>query len=146
MAEVKIHGLAELSRTLKALPNRVRKNILRRAVSAGAAEVRKQAKINAPVRTGTLRRAAYIKYLNRNSNNNQVTFITSFRRGKKEQSVGKKGLNRDAYYAPFVEFGHRKQNGGMTRAVRMLTRAFSAKSAAALDIITRRIKEGIARL
>lgn len=146
METVKVHGLDKLSRTLKALPDRVRKNILRRAVSSGAAEIRKQAKINAPVQSGTLRRAAYIKYLNRNSNSNQVTFIASFRKGKKEQRVGKRGLNRDAFYASWVEFGHKKQNGGMTRAVRMLTRAFSAKSAAALDIITRRVKEGIARL
>lgn len=146
MSEVKIHGLEELSRTLKALPEKVRKNILRRAVGSGAAEIRKQAKVNAPVRTGTLRRAAYIKYIREGSNTNQVTFITSFRKGKKEQKVGKRGLNRDAFYASWVEFGHKKRNGGMTRPVRMLTRAFTAKASAALDVITRRVREGIAKL
>ena len=50
MAEFKyIDGLVQLSAALKELPTNVSRNVLRRAVSAGAAEIRNQAKLNAPV-------------------------------------------------------------------------------------------------
>lgn len=173
METVKIHGLDELNRKLKALPDKIRKNSLRRAANAGAAIVRDEAKRTVPPvrRTGTLRRAAYTKYLNRNSNANQVVYIVSFRRGKNQQSVGKKKLNRDAFYASWVEFGHRivprsKKIGmrkgknayektirsrrsaatGFVPGRKMLTRAFAAKSRQALDALIAKLREGIARL
>ena len=45
-----ISGLKELQEALKQLPQNIARNVLRGAVSAGAALVRDEAKRNAPVR------------------------------------------------------------------------------------------------
>ena len=112
-----ISGLKELQEALKQLPQNIARNVLRGAVSAGAALVRDEAKRNAPVFTGspqmghpppgTLKRSVYIKQIPERSNLYKQVFFVGVRKGKKYQKQGKHGtLSQDAYYASWVEFGH----------------------------------------
>lgn len=112
MAEVQsFAGLKELQEALKQLPDRIAKNVLRGAVSAGAAVVRKQVVANAPLWTGpvgkghpkpgTLKKSIYQKQIGELSNNVKQTFFVGARRGKGYREKG-----QDAYYASWVEFGH----------------------------------------
>ncbi len=104
----KLQGFRELADALKELPQNISKNVLRSAVSAGAAEVRVEAKKNALAmkRTGTLARAIYQKQIRELSGPDKQTFFVGARSGKLYQKVGKKGVNKDAYYARWVELGH----------------------------------------
>jgi HK97 gp10 family phage protein len=115
---MKLTGFDELARGLRELPDNLAKNDLRSAVAAGAAEIRKEVRQNA-LRikdTGTLARSIYQKQIRELSGPDKQTFFVGARRGKKYQKVGKKGLSQDAFYAPFVEFGHytRKRKDGKT--------------------------------
>lgn len=112
-----ISGLKELQEALKLLPQNIARNVLRGAVSAGAALVRDEAKRKAPVYTGTpamghppagtLKRAIYIKRIAERSSQFKQVFFVGVRRGKKYQKQGKHGtLSQDAYYASWVEYGH----------------------------------------
>jgi HK97 gp10 family phage protein len=116
---VHVSGLAELSAALRELPGRIGRNVLRGAVAAGAAEIRKAAMTTAPVYTGevskghpppgTLRRALYQKQIRELSNDQAQVFFVGVRQGKKYRNQGKKkNLSQDAYYWRFVEFGTSK--------------------------------------
>lgn len=113
---IKLEGFKELAEGLKQLPANLSKKSLRRATSAGAAEIRREVKKNALAmkRSGTLARSVYQKQIRELSGLEKQTFYVGCRRGKKYQKLGKKQVSADAYYAPFVEFGHftRQPHGG----------------------------------
>jgi HK97 gp10 family phage protein len=117
---IKTEGFAELAAALRDLPGNLGKNVLRSAVAAGAAEVRKEAKRNAEGMrdTGTLARAIYQKQIGEQSGPERQVFYVGARHGKQFQKVGKKGVSQDAYYARFVELGHysRPSGGGHIKA------------------------------
>lgn len=115
MAEVVyVQGLRELHLKFAQLPGDLQKKGLRGALSAAARQARDAARALAPrgkgpkrrngqtVPAGTLKRSALVSFDRKQSNETQAVYIVTFRRGKKQQ----KG-NRDAYYASWVEFGHR---------------------------------------
>ncbi len=175
MAEtVTIKGLDELARNLKALPAKLQKNIMRKALGASGAAgvIKKVAQANAPVsaapvtrgggrvtQPGVLKAAAIVKFIRNQSNDTQAVYIVTFRRGKKAQRIGKRANNRDAFYASWVEFGHkivprtrrigrdrrgrfinartrsarRVSAGGTVAGRRFLTRAFNSAGRQALD-------------
>lgn len=112
-----VAGLEELRAALKQLPERISRNVLRGAVAAGAAVIRKEAQAIAPVYTGsvaqghpppgTLKRSIVQKQIVELSGPTRQTFYVTVRKGKKYRGQGKKGnLSQDAYYASWVEFGH----------------------------------------
>jgi HK97 gp10 family phage protein len=157
MAElVNVEGLAELRAALRELPQRIARNVLRGAVSAGAAVIRKEAKARAPLYTGkvaeghppagTLKRAIYQKQINELSSLTNQVFFVGVRHGKKYQKQGKKGdKSQDAYYWRWVEFGTSKM------AARPFMRpAFEAKKneavAAIKTYLTDRIAKEVAEL
>jgi HK97 gp10 family phage protein len=111
-----VQGLHAISRALKELPGHIRKNVLRGMVSAGAADVRVEAQLRAPVYTGsvskghppagTLKRSIYQKFIREESSDSRITFYVGVRRGKKYRNQGKKGnLSQDAFYWWCVENG-----------------------------------------
>jgi len=111
----KVPGLAEARLRLTELPRRVARNVLSRAAYAGGTVFRDEARLRAPVYTGpvsqghpppgTLKKQVYAKSIpERSSEFRRVVFV-SVRHGKKQQRVGKKQINRDAYYWWFVEGG-----------------------------------------
>lgn len=166
-----VKGLAELSAKLKALPPRIAKNALRRAVSAGAAVIRKEAKRLAPISAaprkrgngamsvpGTLKRAAMSFSIREQSNQVQQTFGVAFKSGKKEQAK-----SRDAYYWKWVEAGHRiiprrgksgnslkarrnMHRGGFVQGRRFLRDAFTASAPRAIAAIEAKLRADIDKL
>ena len=133
---VRVEGLYELKLKLDTLPAALQKKALRGALSAAAKQARDAARAAAPIgkgprrrggRTvpaGTLKRSAMVAFDRRQSNATQAVYRVTFRRGKKQQ----KG-NRDAYYASWVEFGHRivprKPKGAAWRRKKGIVSAFS---------------------
>lgn len=136
---VQIKGLDALAKALKELPDRVAKNGLRAAVYAGAKVIRDEAKLQAPVATGTLKRAVILKQIPELSTKNKQTFFVTVRQGKKYRKQGKKGnLSQDAWYWRFVEFGTVKMS-----ARPFLRPAFDMKKNDALTAIKTRLAERI---
>ena len=99
---VKVEGLAELRRALLQLPEEIRGGPLRAAVSAGLKVVQQKAIADAPIDTGTLKRAIYRTRSREGSSRVQEEGIVGVRSGKKFQKS-----NRDAWYWRFLEFGTR---------------------------------------
>lgn len=149
MAEfVNISGLRELQAALKELPDRVAKNALRASVYAGAKIVRDDAKQRAPIFTGpvsqghpppgTLKKAVIMKQIPEQSGKFRQTFYVAVRHGKKYQKVGKKEINRDAFYWRFVEFGTANM------AARPFMRpAFESQKLAAVEAIKAKLADRI---
>lgn len=116
MIRTRLLGLDELRRTFAQLPGDLGKKVLRRGAGAGARVIKPAVIEEAPqaarphrkgVPTGVLKRAAIIKFVREQSNDEQATYIVTFRQGKKAQRAGKGGTNVDAYYAKYVERGHK---------------------------------------
>ena len=150
---VEIKGLKELSAALKELPQNIARNVLRGATGAGAAEIRKEAKVKAPVYTGpvsqghpppgTLKRGIYQSQQRKLSTLLSQVFHVGVRTGKKLKT--KQGVSADPYYWKFVEFGTSKM------AARPFMRpAFEAKKLAAVEAIRKymadRIPKEVAKL
>lgn len=111
-----VKGLPELKAEFARVSRDVGKVVLRRGASAGARVVRAAILPLVPIKSGVLARSLLTKYVRERSNDKQSFYIVTFRRGKKLQ-VGaithRKGktfrrvLSQDAYYAPWVERGHK---------------------------------------
>lgn len=84
-----ISGGRELSQFLQQLPAKIEKNIMRAALRAGAAEIRKEARELVPVEMGDLRRS--------------IRVSAKAKGGKVQASV--KAGDKKAFYAHMVEFG-----------------------------------------
>lgn len=115
-----VHGLAELEANFRKVSAEVGKKVLRSGAGAGAKMVKSSAKGNVrslprripskkPGHPGLLEKAAIINFRRRESNETQAVYIVTFRQGKKQQSVrrGKQAINLDAFYARWVEGGHK---------------------------------------
>lgn len=89
MTDIAIEGGKELAKLLKELPSRIEKKIMRAAMRQGANVIMKQARQNAPVDSGDLRKS--------------IRTSTRARKGNVEASV--KAGNKKAYYSHMVEFG-----------------------------------------
>ena len=103
---VKIQGFDILKQRLSALPERLRRNIMRGGMRAAVAIIRKAARANAPVgRTGNLRRSIRVS-------------TRAFRDGWVEGTV--KAGGKLAYYANIVEVGAKAHPIRVTRAANAL--------------------------
>lgn len=131
-----VHGLKELERKLRELPEKLAKNGLRAAVAAGSRLVASEARRRVPVDSGTLKRSIYTKQIREESNNQQQTFYVGSRHGKKEQAKG-----RDAYYFPFVEFGTEK-----SPAHPFMRPAFESTKEKAVEAVKTKLAERIEKL
>lgn len=142
---VNVSGLRELNAALAELPRNIGRNVLRGAVRAGAAVVRDEAKIKAPVVTGQLRRAIYMKQIREQSSMVRQVFYVGVRRGKQYQKLTTKGgkdRSMDAYYAQFVEHGHFSRPAGMHR---MNRRGSSYSIHSKGDLLFNRLPQGLDR-
>lgn len=101
--EVKIVGMRELYEALSTkIPRNMEAKVLQKALAAGTAVTLKQARRNAPKDTGVLRRALFAKRSRFGQSPTMEVRIIGVRKGKKAQKN-----NRDAYYARWIEYGHR---------------------------------------
>jgi HK97 gp10 family phage protein len=148
MSKVQIQGMRELSRALRELPQRVATNDLQAATAAGARLIRDDARIKAPVYTGpvaqghpapgTLRKSIITKNIRELSDRVRRVVFVLVRHGKQFQKMGKKQINRDAFYWRFVEFGSKKMS-----ARPFMRPAFEARKHDAVDAIKEVLAERI---
>lgn len=113
-----LDGLPEFQRALQQLGARVSTRVLRATAAAGARVVRKAVREAAPVGNytgkkrgkgrvtppGVLKYAVVTKFAKERSNADQATYLVTVRQGK---GRGKGARAGDAYYARWVEEGHR---------------------------------------
>lgn len=135
---LELKGFKELADALRELPERVAKNALRSAVGAGAAEIRKEAKLHAPVDTGKLRTAVYQKQIREVSGQYQQVFYVGVRAGAKRKKGGVKDYSQSAFYWRFLEFGTAKM-----AARPFLRPAFERRKEAAVNAIGAKLDERI---
>lgn len=121
---VRVHGLAQLERTMKSLPPRVAKTALSSAVRSGASVIGKEARKRAPVRTGKVRRNIYWFRIKRANTSHSVAYGVSVRKA--------------AWYWWLLEFGTRHR-----AATPFLRPAFETRKGAALEAIRAKLKERI---
>ena len=81
-----VYGLEETKKDLLKLRRNIRRNVLRRAVRAGAVVIQKEARRRAPVRTGALRKAIAVRADNTPYSVRGMVYISS--RVKMRASAG----------------------------------------------------------
>jgi HK97 gp10 family phage protein len=94
---IRIEGLEELRELLNVMAPRAATNLLRAAVQGVAADIAAKARKNAPVRTGTLRKAIKAKRGNPKDNRGMPFSDVIVEHGK--------NAKHDAFYWHFVEHG-----------------------------------------
>jgi HK97 gp10 family phage protein len=112
MAEFRhIKGLDELKAKFAFVSREAGKTVLRKGASAGAQVIKRAVIPNIPVapaphrkgqQPGVLKRSILVKFIREQSNETQAMFVVTFRQGKRMTAKG-----RDAFYAKWVERGHR---------------------------------------
>jgi hypothetical protein len=114
---LRVEGLEAIANQLGAFDARTARNILRRSTAAGARIIRDKIKETAPVATsphkrawgvippGTIKRSPVSVWARELSVQDDQVYIVTLRRGKKHQRASK--ANKDAYYWPWVEYGHK---------------------------------------
>lgn len=143
MSTVQVKGLAELKANFAKVNAQVSKKIIRRMAGAGAQVVKKAARSTSLIHdiSGTLRRSVIVKFVREQSNETQAAFIVTYRKGKKFQAgqkagKGKRKLSSDAFYASWVEFGH--------KIVRRAHQALFSRNQRAVNRITIRARRASA--
>ena len=142
MADSKnLTGFKELSAALRSLGPKVARNGLRRAVSAGAAVIRDDARSRARVATGEMKRDIMIKRERdvKGGDTFGAKYSVFVRSGKKSRLAGKgRDVQKDSFYWKFQEFGTSKM-----AARPFLRPAFAAKREAAVEAIGKVLGEAI---
>lgn len=170
---LRVEGLEAVASQLGAFDAKTARNILRRSTAAGARIIRDKIKETAPVAAsphkrawgiippGTIKRSPVAVWARELSEQTDQVYIVTLRRGKKHQRASK--ANKDAYYWPWVEYGHkivpRKAKGSAkqswkarrSEATRMVAPrpffnpAVDASSSAASAAIVERLKQEIVK-
>lgn len=130
MVSVQVMGLKEVEKKMRSLGPDIARKALRGALAAGAKVIKQDVIARAPVDTGRVRRAVYVKRMTKTGPLKE-NFIVGVRNGKELQ---KRDL--DAWYWKFSEFGTKF----MSRQS-FVAPAFESKKNAALD----RIREVLIR-
>jgi len=100
---VHIKGFAEFERLLKQLPQNVENRVLQAATTAGAREMGKAVKANAPISTGE--RSPASKLYGRLSENIKVQALKSVRQKGRR---GARVYTGNAFWGMIIEFGRKK--------------------------------------
>ncbi len=137
MAEVKIQGLDEVRRRLKALPKNMRNRELGKALRSGGRMIRNDAKSRVPTLTGLVlknivMRTSSGRRAGRNADVKVRIGVASDRSGRDSGT--------DAFYWIFQEFGTSKMP-----AHPFLRPAFESNKNEALNAITQSLKKGLIR-
>lgn len=139
MADMELQGFKELADALKELPQRIARNSLRAATSAGAALIRNDARARAPVDTGEMKKDIQIKRDRHTEGDHVARYSVFVRGGKKSRLSGKaRNVDKDSFYWKFVEFGTSKMP-----AKPFMRPAYEANKESAVDAIGKRLDEQI---
>lgn len=122
MSQMRVEGLAELSKALKALPAEIAGKgggPLRRAIYQAAKLIKDQAIANAPVDTGNLKKNIVTARVRKNPHGREGYYVEVRRKRRhyartranvRAGRVGKTYSVTDAYYGMMVEFGTEKMS------------------------------------
>lgn len=145
MANTQVRGLKELSKKLEKLPNNLRKKAVRRSIAAGTKIISKEAKANAPRRTGATRRAISVRGISSRRNRNLIRSGIFVRHGKaRTKSAAAKG--DDPFYWYFIEKGFhtRGPKGSKGRKIpgkRFIERAITSRKGRAIATVRKTLKK-----
>ena len=121
---VEMSGWKELQAELRLLPDKLRKEVVTGAAGTAAHIIKRKIIELAPVYTGkvaqghpppgTLKKAIYATRLTDECTATREVWLVGVRSGKRYRHTGKiaskagptQGVNRDAFYARWVEYGH----------------------------------------
>lgn len=111
---IKIEGLEELKAAFRQLPAKAQTRVMKGMVATGCAIFKNDAIARAPQDTGVLKRAIYQTRMSRLCTPTFESWTVGVYKGKLYRhagAVGKKvgptqGVDKDAFYATWVEFGH----------------------------------------
>ena len=148
----KVEGLAVLARRLGALPNKLRRGLLRNALAAGGRVFRDEARAQTPVlaqlsyvrgavrrQPGTVRKAITVRTSKDARRSGNVGVYINVRPAK---GAARGGNNpRDPFYWRWLEFGTKAMH-----AFRMLQKAAASKSPEALVRIEASLGEAVQKL
>ena len=124
-----IHGGRELEAKLQQLDRTTAKKYTRQALRAGAAVIRKEARDNAPVESGQLKRA--IRTRAGRTKKGSVSVLVS---------ASSKWYSGDEFYAAFQEFGF-KAGRTQVEGKHFLQNAAESKKDEAARVVTERLRE-----
>ena len=134
---LKVEGLAELERKMRAIGPKLARTALRSSLNTGTQIIKKDAQARAPVKTGLLAsRAIYVKRTKEKGSATKEVYIVGVRQGHKEQK-----RDRDAYYWKFIEFGTK-----FIPAVKFLQSAFESKKYQAFGRIKQKLKDNLDKI
>ena len=145
--EVRVDGLAELGEALKQFPEVLGKKYLRKATFLAAQVIEQDAITHAPVRTGNMKDAiAIFKRKDDPSTAHYAIGVRKIKLNRKMKNVFrivrragmKLGIQGDAYYWRFVEFGTAKMP-----AHPFLRPAFEAQKMAAIEKFRTSLADGV---
>lgn len=139
---VQVKGFKELERALKALPDRVRRKVMRAAMSAAGTPVLKAARAKAPKESGLLRKSLAKKTTINRKRASVATII-----GPRKSVVGThKGKPRKpSRYAHLAEKGFINEQGEHVPPQPFLNPAMQEQQGAALNVLQTKLGEGIER-
>ena len=139
-SEVRLEGFAELAAAMRELGQRAAKNALRRAVSSGAVLVRNEARANAPVDTGEMKKDIQVKReKDQRDGPLSAKYSVFVRSGKKSRLAGSgRNVDKDSFYWKFIEYGTSKM-----AAQPFMRPAFEAKKEDAVQAIGKVLDEAI---
>lgn len=137
---IRITGASAIQRAFKELPPRLAKKVIRQALRAGAKVVQAEAKADAPVETGKVKKAIKVR-AGKSRKKNVIAMAVI---------IGQGDFQGETFYGAFENFGWKtgKRGSSNRRQVpgkHFMDRALSEKAAAAKEIITGLILEGIER-
>ena len=146
---MRVEGLAELQKRMRALGPKVANKVLRSALSGGANIIRKQARINAPSDTGDLQKAIRSGYSKADSTatRRRVNVFVKHKMKRYANNAANRRLGRtgekyafygDLYYWRYMEFGTK-----FHKRVEFLQRAFESKKVEAIEVFKKRLWKGI---
>lgn len=130
---IEVKGIAEVNRALYRYSQELGDKIVLKALREGAKVMQKQARANAPKRTGRLRKGIVVKnskiYSKRRGRGTLGVFMT-LRKGKGKNDP------KDAFYGRWIEHGFRPR-GGQTEVPgrRFIDKAFRQKRESAARLI-----------
>ena len=121
--------IGALVREMQAFPKVLRERAMKGAVATGASVIRKEAVLRAPIYTGkvqeghpppgTLKRSIYQTRLPELCSDSEEVWKVDVRRGasavsRRGKNKGQRMLDKDAFYALWVEYGHYTRTPGTT--------------------------------
>lgn len=132
-----LKGVKQIERALRELEKKVARQVVAKALRAGAKIIQAEVKAQAPVDTGRTKKALKVRAAKRKAG--RVRF---------DVKIGDKEFQGKAFYPPMVELGHktgskRSKDRKKIDGKRFIRDAYKTKAEQARAVIEKQLKEGI---